>query len=220
MIHPDTEIRFINEKIGYGVVATKLIPKGTITWALDKLDRTFTPEYINNLEPVYRQIMDKYTYRNPQGHYVLCWDIARFINHSANANCITTAYDFEIAIRDIQPGEELTDDYGYLNVEEPFEVVPEPGSNRTVVYPDDLVRYYAIWDEKLLGAFPNLLHVEQPLFQILEKSTQEKARLIAQGQVKMDSILNCYYRNGSHNGKNGKEKPELTVRSPQVIYPY
>lgn len=38
MIHPDTELRFINEKIGYGVVALKLIPRGTITWALDKLD--------------------------------------------------------------------------------------------------------------------------------------------------------------------------------------
>ena len=38
MIHPDTELQFINDKIGYGVVATKLIPKGSITWALDKLD--------------------------------------------------------------------------------------------------------------------------------------------------------------------------------------
>jgi hypothetical protein len=42
MIHPDTELRFINEKIGHGVVATKFIPKGTITWVLDKLDRVFT----------------------------------------------------------------------------------------------------------------------------------------------------------------------------------
>ncbi|MBT1705914.1 SET domain-containing protein [Chryseosolibacter indicus] len=220
MLHPHTEVRFINDKIGYGVVATKLIPKGTITWALDKLDRIFTPADIEKMQPVYRQIIDKYTYRNPQGNYVLCWDSARFVNHSANSNCITTAYEFEIAIRDIQPGEELTDDYGYLNVEEPFEVLPEPGSNRTVVYPDDLVRYYNIWDEKLLSAFPKLLAVEQPLFEILEKPVQEKAKQIALGQLKMDSILNCYYRNGNHNGKNGKEKPELIVRSPQVNYPF
>jgi hypothetical protein len=220
MIHPDTELKFINEKIGHGVVATKFIPKGTITWVLDKLDRIFTPEQIKNMERLYQDVMDKYTYRNPEGNYIFCWDNARFINHSANANCITTAYEFEIAIRDIQPGEELTDDYGYLNLDEPFEVLPEPGSNRNVIYPDDLLRYYPIWDEKLLSAFPKLLHVDQPLFHILDKSAQEKAKRIASGETKMDSILNCYYRNGKANGKNGKDHHELAVRSPKVSYPY
>lgn len=220
MIHPDTELRFINEKIGYGVVATRLIPKGTITWALDRLDRIFTPAEIQSMAPIYRQIMDKYTYRNPVGNHVFCWDNARYINHSSNANCITTAYEFEIAIRDIQPGEELTDDYGYLNLEEPFEVLPEPGSNRTVVYPDDLVRYYAVWDDKLLAAFPDLEKVDQPLFHLLEPPIREKAQQIAAGKLKMDSILNCYYRNGSKNGTNGKEKLVLAVRSPLVSYPF
>jgi len=220
MIHPDTELRFINDKIGYGVVATKLIPKGTITWALDKLDRIFTPAEISSMTTVYRQIMDKYTYRNPHGNYIFCWDNARYINHSSNANCITTAYEFEIAIRDIEPGEELTDDYGYLNLEEPFEVLPEPGSNRNVVYPDDLVRYYAVWDDKLLGAFPTLEKVEQPLFHLLDESTRLKAKQIASGQIKMDSIINCYYRNGSKNGSNGKEALQLKIRSPKVAYPF
>lgn len=32
MIHPDTELRFINPEIGYGVFATQFIPRGTITW--------------------------------------------------------------------------------------------------------------------------------------------------------------------------------------------
>lgn len=215
MIHPDTELRFINDKIGYGVVATKLIPKGTITWTLDKLDRIFTPAEIRSMAPVYREIMDKYTYRNPAGNHIFCWDHARFVNHSSNANCMTTAYEFEIAIRDIQPGEELTDDYGYLNLEEPFEVLPEPGSNRTVIYPDDLVNYYPVWDEKLLAAFPNLLNVDQPLFQLLEPAVQEKAKLIASGKQKMDSILTCYYRNG-----HASDKVDLKVRSPLVTYPY
>ena len=213
MIHPDTELRFINEKIGYGVVATKFIPKGTITWTLDKLDRIFTPAEINSMEEVYRQIMDKYTYRNPHGNHVFCWDHARFVNHSSNSNCVTTAYEFEIAIRDIQPGEELTDDYGYLNLEEPFEVLPEAGSNRNVIYPDDLARYYPIWDEKLLSAFPALRSVDQPLFHLLTPAVQQKAKEIAEGKMKMDSILHCYYRNGS-------KQPEMSVRSPQVVYPF
>jgi uncharacterized protein len=216
MIHPDTELRFINDKIGYGVVATKFIPKGTITWVLDKLDRIFTPAQVKGMDPLYQEVLDKYTYRNPEGNYVLCWDNARFINHSSNSNCITTAYEFEIAIRDIQPGEELTDDYGYLNLEEPFVVVPEPGSNRNVVYPDDLLRYYPIWDEKLLSAFPRLDKVSQPLLHLVEKPIQEKARRIARGEMKMDSILNCYYRNGSSHVINGKAVAE---RSAKVSYP-
>lgn len=220
MIHPDTELRFINDKIGHGVVATRFIPKGTITWALDKLDRTFTPDQIRQMDKMYQEIMDKFTYRNPQGNYVLCWDNARFINHSANANCITTAYEFEIAVRDIHPGEELTDDYGYLNLDEPFEVLPEPGSNRNVVYPDDLLRYYPVWDAKLLEAFPELPKVDQPLFRILDKSLREKAISIARGEKKMDSILNCYYRNGNGHSINGKEHAGVTARSPQVVYPY
>jgi uncharacterized protein len=218
MIHPDTELRFINDKIGHGVVATKFIPKGTITWVLDKLDRIFTPDQIRQMDKMYQEVMDKYTYRNPEGNYVFCWDNARFINHSANANCITTAYEFEIAIRDIQPGEELTDDYGYLNLDEPFEVVPEPGSSRNIVYPDDLLRYYPVWDEKLLNAFPNLLKVNQPLFHILGEQVQQKAISIARGEKKMDSILNCYYKNGS--GKNGKEHVDASMRSPKIAYPY
>jgi uncharacterized protein len=215
MIHPDTELRFINDQIGYGVVATNFIPKGTITWTLDKLDRIFTPAEIRSMAPVYQEIMDKYTYRNPAGNHILCWDHARYVNHSSNANCMTTAYEFEIAIRDIHPGEELTDDYGYLNLEEPFEVLPEPGSNRTVIYPDDLVRYYPVWDEKLLAAFPQLTTVDQPLFNLLDPVTQEKAKKIARGEMKMDSILSCFYLNG-----HTKENLVLKERSPQVKYPY
>jgi uncharacterized protein len=218
MIHPDTELRFINDKIGHGVVATKFIPKGTITWALDKLDRIFTPKQISEMGPMYQDTMDKYSYRNPDGNHVFCWDNARFVNHSSNSNCITTAYDFEIAVRDIHPGEELTDDYGYLNLDEPFEVLPEPGSDRHVIYPDDLLRFYPVWDEKLLEAFSHFLKVDQPLLEILEQPNQELAKSIARGEKKMDSILHCYYRNGS--AKNGKPQLEHSVRSSKVVYPY
>lgn len=196
MIHPDTELRFINDQIGYGVVATKFIPKGTITWALDKLDRIYTPSDVSKLAPVYQEILDKYTYRNAEGNYIFCWDHARFVNHSSNSNCMTTAYEFEIAIRDIHPGEELTDDYGYLNLEEPFEVLKEAGTDRNIIYPDDLVRYFPEWDAKLLNAFPQVTRVAQPLWEILGAEIAEKARAIASGTQKMDSILNCYYING------------------------
>lgn len=218
MIHPDTELRFINDAIGYGVVATKFIPKGTITWALDKLDRIFTPQQVEALDPLYQQMLDKYTYRNPEGNHILCWDNARFVNHSSKSNCLTTAYEFEIAIRDIRPGEELTDDYGYLNIEEPFEVLPEEGTNRTVVYPDDLLRYYPEWDEALAKTFPILLQVDQPLFHILPARTREKIKKVVIEQEKLDSILHCYYP--PHNGKLNGEAKLVKHRSPKITYPF
>jgi uncharacterized protein len=219
MIHPDTELRFINEAIGYGVVATKFIPRGTITWALDKLDRIFTPLDIKNLDPLYQEMLDKYTYRNQHGNYVLCWDNARFVNHSFNSNCITTAYEFEIAVRDIHPGEELTDDYGYLNIDEPIEVMPEKGTDRTVVYPDDLLRNYATWDEKLLQAFPDLKNVEQPLMKILSPELQAKAKRISDNKEPFDSILTCYYPARNHGRMNGEARL-IQHKSPRIVYPF
>jgi len=141
MIHPHTEIKFISHEVGYGVVATQFIPAGTITWVLDKLDREFTPEEFRKMAPVYQDILETYTYRNNLGNLVLCWDHGKYVNHSFRSNCLTTAYDFEIAIRDIRRGEQLTDDYGYLNITSPFRGVDE-GTKRKKVYPDDLLKYH------------------------------------------------------------------------------
>lgn len=192
MIHPSTELHYINNEIGYGVVATKLIKKGTITWVLDKLDREFTPLEIMQMDDIYKEILDFYTFRNNQGNHVLCWDNGRYVNHSFNSNCLTTAYDFEIAIRDIKPGEQLTDDYGYLNLTAPFRPLNE-GTRRKVVYPDDLVKYAKNWDRKLLPAFRRILNVNQPLKELISTELWNKVEAIANGSEPMDSIYNCYY---------------------------
>ncbi|MCB9195858.1 MAG: SET domain-containing protein [Flavobacteriales bacterium] len=193
MIFPKTELKFISDEIGYGVVATEFIPKGTITWALDALDREFSPQQYNGMSQKYQQILSFYTYRNNRGNYVLCWDHGRYVNHSFNSNCITTAYDFEIAVRDIYPGEQLTDDYGYLNVEEPFEALDE-GHDRKVVYPDDLERYHADWDNKLRDAFPLITQVDQPLKHLVDPKLWAHIEEIASGEKQMKSILDCLYR--------------------------
>jgi hypothetical protein len=194
MIHPDTELQFISKKIGYGVVATKLIPKGTITWAMDKLDRVFDETEIQAFGADYFQILDTYCYRDNLGKYILCWDNARFVNHSFNSSCITTAYDFEIAVRDIHPGEQLTDDYGYLNISEPFDCEKEEGSFRTRVMPDDLLHFHAHWDAQLIAAFKTFNQVEQPLRKFLSEEIKTKSALIGAGKLDMDSILNCYFQ--------------------------
>lgn len=193
MIHPNTELRFISDAVGYGVVATAFIPKGTITWVKDRLDRTFRPEQVQSLGKHYAELLEKYCYRDREGQYVLCWDIARFVNHSFNSSCLTTAYEFELAVRDIHPGEELTDDYGYLNISEPFDCEPEAGIDRTTVFPDDILRYYPIWDKKVLDAFRQFNSVDQPLNLFMEPAVWQTATQIGAGTREMDSLLNCYF---------------------------
>lgn len=192
MIHPNTELQFINKEVGYGVVATAFIPAGTITWVLDKLDREFSRKELDALEPIYQNILDTYTFRDNKGRYILCWDNARYVNHSFNSNCLTTAYDFEIAIRDIAIGEQLTDDYGYLNIPTPFRGMDE-GTRRKVVYPDDLLKYYKLWDKKLQSVFHKILHLPQPLQPLIPDQLWKKVTQVALGKSEMESIINNYY---------------------------
>ncbi|MDT0643124.1 SET domain-containing protein [Zunongwangia sp. F363] len=192
MMHPDTEIRFISEEIGYGVVALRRIPKGTITWVQDELDQIYTPEEVGEMSEFARQMIDKYTFRNNKGNFVLCWDTAKYVNHSFRSNCLSTAYDFEIAVRDIREGEELTDDYGYLNVTEAFRAKDE-NTERKVVYPNDLEKFYPLWDRQLQQAFGHINSVPQPLRAIIPAEIQKEVLLVIKGKKEMKSILHCYY---------------------------
>ncbi len=192
MIHPDTEVQFISNEIGYGVVATKLIPKGTITWVQDELDNIYISKEVSKMGKLAQEMVEKYTFRNNKGNFVMCWDIAKYVNHSFKSNCLSTAYDFEIAIRDIHPGEELTDDYGYLNVTEEFNAKNE-GTSRTTVYPDDLANFHKEWDQQLKETFPFIKKVQQPLEQLLSPDVKQKLQKIFEGQKEPDSILNLYY---------------------------
>ncbi|MCB0464894.1 MAG: SET domain-containing protein-lysine N-methyltransferase [Aequorivita sp.] len=193
MIHPKTELKFISNEIGYGVVAKEFIPAGTITWVLDELDREFTPSQFKKMNSLYQNILDIYCYRNNKGNLILCWDYGRYVNHSFKSNCISTAYDFEIAIRDIQPGEELTDDYGYLNVSEPFKGIDE-GTRRKTVYPDDLLNHYQTWDKQLIKNFPNIIKVEQPLKSLIDSKLWNEITAIAEGKKEMKSIKELHFQ--------------------------
>lgn len=197
MIHPNTKLKFISKDVGYGVVATAFLPAGTITWILDKLDREFTPLQIQDMEPLYQEIIDTYTFRNNNGNLVLCWDNGRYVNHSFNSNCLTTAYDFEIAIRDIHVGEQLTDDYGYLNITSPFRGINE-GTRRKVVYPNDLLKYYKVWDNKIKKVFPKINKVDQPLRQILDAKTWDRIEKIIHREEPLASILTNYFDAEAH----------------------
>jgi hypothetical protein len=193
MIHPHTELRFINEAIGYGVFATEFIPKGTITWILDELDQRYDEAYVMSLDPLLRDRLLNFCFRDEQGQYILCWDIARYVNHSFNSTLIATPYHFELAARDIYPGDEITDDYGYFNLDKPFYCLPEPGTTRTKVMPDDFLHYYAHWDRIVAEAMQYFNQVDQPLKHLIDPKFVGKLAAIAAGQEAIDSLLTCYY---------------------------
>lgn len=101
---------------GIGLFANQFISKGTPTWKFKpgfdlKIDKG---ELANLSEPAKEQVLN-YAYLSPNtGKYILCFDDARFFNHSDNPNCVgasPTDDGIDIAARDIQAGEELTCNY-------------------------------------------------------------------------------------------------------------
>lgn len=196
MLHPHTELRFVSPAIGYGIFATQLIPKGTMTWVKDELDRVFTKKEIDSLAECNRSNLLKYTYRNNRGNYIFCWDLTRYVNHSHEANCFLTALDFEIAIRNIEIGEELTNDYGSLNIIEAFKCANDTNNERKFVKPDDLKKFSQKWDEQILEAMKFYYSVAQPLNDFLTTFQLETLHEIKAQKIFFPSIVNNYYEDG------------------------
>jgi hypothetical protein len=165
-----------------------LIPKGTVAWVQDELDLVLDPGFVQGLDEVRRAMVLEYAFRDARGRYVYCWDLGRFINHSFHANLIGTAYDFEVAVRDIQPGEQLTDDYGTLNLEQPFDCRPEAGTDRTQALPDDLLRYAERWDRQALEALREFDRVPQPLAPLIDPRFHDAVRTAVEQGILLDSI--------------------------------
>lgn len=194
MIHPHTQLAKISDAVGYGVIATQLIPKGSIVWILDDLTQQLDESYIDSLDQFTKKELLKYCYRYRNGKLVLVWDLGRYVNHNSNPNCITTAYDFEIAVRDIPPGEEITVDYGILNLDEPFDCLRngEEGG-RTRILPDDILNFHAQWDQQAEQAMRYFNQVEQPLKCLINKQYQDQVTAVANGIQHIDSCIDIYY---------------------------
>lgn len=100
---------------GIGLFADQFIPEGTVTWSYDpEIDPSYTPETIAGLPEPMQSFMNFYCYFDTaRGKYVLPADHLRFINHTEDATRVNiqSTPDQDIALRDIQPGEELLCDY-------------------------------------------------------------------------------------------------------------
>lgn len=184
MIHPWTELRYVNDAIGYGLFATRLIPKGTFTWVHDDLDQIVDPGLEHRLPPVLGALLNKYSYLEPRGR-VLCWDHGRFVNHSCAPNCRSTGFDLEIAVRDILAGDEITDDYGSLNVDYEFDCRCGSPSCRRTIRATDVVTHADEWDRQAADAFRLAPAVEQPLWALLRE--REEIERAFRGEIPVPS---------------------------------
>ena len=189
MIHPDSELRFVSQEVGYGVFATRFIPKGTISYIKDPLEIDIPEEKIPSYDPDIQQIIEKYAYVDERGHFIISWDHGKYINHCCNCNTMSTGYGFEIAIRDIHPGEEITDEYGLFNMDQSMSLVCNRGTCRGMVQPDDLERYGELWDARVQEALAAFNTVEQPLLHWLDPAIGERLHSYLNGQGAYVSVM-------------------------------
>jgi hypothetical protein len=114
MMHPHTRLVPINEVVGEGVIATQRIPRGSLVWVMDGLDQAIPESEIAQLPACWAPLVDRWTFSDGRRHRVLLWDHGRYVNHSCAPNCGGTEFGFEIALRDIEAGEQLSNDYATL----------------------------------------------------------------------------------------------------------
>jgi uncharacterized protein len=110
MVHPGIEKRWINEKIGYGLVAIQTIPKGTIV-VVDEGRRITVAEYLS-----YTLIKKRATYQIDENTFLAPDNFESpnkelVVNHSCRPNMRHTGEGRWETVRTIKVGEEITCDY-------------------------------------------------------------------------------------------------------------
>ncbi|HJS29839.1 MAG TPA: SET domain-containing protein [Anaerolineales bacterium] len=172
MIHPDTILKPVHPLIGVGVFATASIPAGTMTYVEDDLELHFRRDDPRLEDPRYRDPILKFSTVEADGRYSMSWDIAKYMNHCCHYNTLSTGYGFEIAVRDIAAGEQLTDDYGVFNLEEPMQLSCHYPDCRGHVRQDDYDRMTPQWDADIQRALGRFQAVPQPLYGFLDEGVQ------------------------------------------------
>ncbi len=191
MIIPNIQIRWISEEKGYGLFATSDIPKGTITFAQDSLDIVITPDNLDNINPLLRLHVEKYSYEDFLGNRIISWDLAKYMNHEDDANTLSTGYGFEIAIRDILSGEEVTDDYRIFSTHHNTSNwhLDSQKQGVIVLFPEDLEKE---WDRKVLDALSYIERVEQPLRDFIDSDTWLNATSVTSFPEKYVPVKNSF----------------------------
>ncbi len=194
MIHPETQVRNVSAVIGNGVFATCHIPRGTIVVVRDECDTCFSPEDFQSLPTIIRESIETYVYHDCAGNLVLSWDHARFMNHSCCCNTMLTDYGLEIAIKDILPGEQVTTEYGLLNIQEPYKIHCGCDCCRGELRLDDIDVFGDKWDRQIKKSMLQINKVQQPLWGILPDHIQGRLKKLTEYPESYSSVKNLKWR--------------------------
>lgn len=177
MFHPDARLKIVSDRVGYGVYATEFIPKGTITYVKDSLEIVIQEVNLPEYSSAQQDQIEKYSYVQADGSRVLSWDIAKYVNHCCDSNTISTGYGFEIAIKDINPGDQITDEYALFNLSEDMPLHCRKTGCRKFASSDDIYKLSDEWDAKIKGALEQLQKVSQPLIEFMDSSDLEELKM-------------------------------------------
>lgn len=167
-MHPHTELRTVSPEIGVGVFATRRLPKGTILFVEDPLEITIPPDHPMLQYPAFRKLVDVYAIVKTDGHYEISWDYAKYVNHCCHYNAITTGFGFDIAIRDIEEGEQIRDDYGMFNVDYDMDLICSYEDCRRRVRTSDWDSCADQWEADARDALAHVREVPQVLWDIMD----------------------------------------------------
>ncbi|MCB9495681.1 MAG: SET domain-containing protein-lysine N-methyltransferase [Fibrobacteria bacterium] len=187
MIHPGTRVQSTPDR-GLGVFATEFLPQGTILWAQDPLDSVYEAREWEVLPSSLRAVADTYCWVDALGRRVLCWDHGRHVNHACDPNTLTSPWGFEVALRDIEPGEEITDDYGLFNILEPLDCACGAPRCRGRIGPAGAKDMVEDWDHRLAASLPQVARVAQPLREVISREILEEVERRARGSGPWPSV--------------------------------
>jgi len=186
MILPGLRIKWINDEKGYGLFATQTIPKGTVTFVQDDLDIVIPSDQI--LSPQLAPLVERFSYDSPDGSRIISWDFGKYMNHCCFANTLTTGYGFEIAVRDINPGEEVTDDYRIFTREHHLLMSCELKDCPRTLEVGNTRQLVQKWDREILEALLQFKKVKQDLRKFIPRNIIRELNEYLSGKTKYKSV--------------------------------
>jgi hypothetical protein len=199
MIHPNTTLHSVNKEKGLGIFATSFIPKGTLTYVKDKLEIEISMDDHRLKDPLLNEIIETYTFIDENGTRILSWDNAKYVNHCCHCNTMSTGYGFEIAVSDIAPGEEITDEYGMFNSDYEMELKCSKKNCRGHVTESDIEFNYIMWDERVKSALKHFNNVDQPLLPFTDDAVIKNLRTYLSTGRGYRSVLILRYKGEQKN---------------------
>jgi SET domain-containing protein len=111
MIHPETFVQRTHK--GLGLFAGRDFKRGEILWIVDDHDIKIPLETYEALDEQQRQKLNIYSYMDVRHRVIVPWDEGKYVNHDCEPNStgLSEFDNISIALRDIEAGEEIVEDY-------------------------------------------------------------------------------------------------------------